>query len=266
MRRWLGLCAIAVLHVGCVASDVDDTASVDSTEDALAADAKVEIKMSLTEIDIGPAALGVDLADVERRDVTFYDSPDLSLFADGIILRTRRVIGGDDDSTVKLRPLSASKVDPQWFDLEGFKCEYDDNVGKRAVSSCSLTTTQGPGEIVKAARGDQALATLFTFEQHAFLERHGRLPDWSKVRALGPIAAEIWKIEPPELGGEKVTVERWTVPGGARSLEVSVKVKGKSARGAEKALVGWVAARGLSASAAQVTKTKAALVALSSSN
>lgn len=263
MRRWAKLCAIALLQAGCTAaSETDDT--VESTEDALSADAKVEIKMTLAEVDEGPAALGVDPKKVEQRDVTFYDSADLALFGDGIILRTRRVIGDDDDSTVKIRPLRASKVDARWFEHDDFKCEYDDAVGKRAVSSCSLSTTQGPGEIVKAARGDQTIATLFTAEQHAFLAEHGRVPDWSTVRAFGPIAAEVWKVEPPELDGEKVTVERWSVPGGNRSLEVSVKVKGNEARAAEKKLVAWVVAHGLTASATQETKTKAALVALSS--
>jgi hypothetical protein len=256
----------ALLVVGCSASEDALVDPIESSEEALAADAKVEIKMSLAEVETAPAILGVDPKKVELRDVTFYDTADLSLFEDGIILRTRRVTGDDDDSTVKLRPLSKAKVDAQWFDLDDFKCEYDDTVGKRAVSSCSLTTTQGPGEIVKAARGDQALATLFTAEQHAFLAAHARTPDWSKVRAFGPIAAEVWKVEPEELGGEKVTVERWSVPGGARSLEVSVKVTGREARSAEKKLVAWIAARGLSASATQETKTKAALVALSSND
>lgn len=250
--------------VGCSASE--PTEDIAASEDELAADAKVEIKMSLAEVETGPALLGVDAKDVELRDVTFYDTADLALFDDGVILRTRRVLGDDDDSTVKLRPLRANKVDGRFLDLDDFKCEYDRSVGKRAVSSCSLTTTQGPGEIVKAARGEQRIATLFTADQLAFLAEHASVPDWSTIRAFGPIAAEVWKFEPEPLGGEKVTVERWTVPGGARSLEVSIKVKGKKARTAEKSLKAWVASRGATPSDAQETKTKGALIALSAQN
>lgn len=60
----------------------------------------------------------------------------------------------------------------------------------------------------------------------------------------------------------EATLERWNVAGGERSLEISIKVKGRDAREAENALEARVTSLGLHASSAQKSKTKAAPTAL----
>jgi hypothetical protein len=251
-----------LLTLAACASRAEDPSS--STEDVTAADAKVEIKMALAEADTGPALLGADPKDAELREVTFYDTVALSLFDRGIILRARQVEGDDDDATVKLRPFVESDVAGRFLAEDDFKCELDKSVGKDATSSCSFTTIANEGEIARAASGQRPIEGLFTNEQLAFLGEHapGGAPDWSSVKALGPIPAEVWKLEPDAMDGEKVTIERWSLPGAAPSLEVSVKVKGKDAAEAERALVAWVSSRGLTASSAQESKTRTALEAL----
>jgi hypothetical protein len=248
-------CAVlALLLAACSASEEED--SVEASEDAISANAKVEIKVMLAEIEDGPALLGAKPSDVELRAVRFYDTPDLALFAKGVILRTRDKDGSDDDVTVKLRPLSASKVSSTLLEQDGFKCEYDKSVGSRAVSSCSYTVDR---ELTSAKDG---LSGLFTNEQLDWLASRGSSPEWSRVRALGPISAEVWEYEPDGLEGEKLTIERWSVPGGARTLEASIKVKGNEATKAQKMLVTWLAGKGVHPAATQGAKTKAALEAL----
>src|SRR5690349_17125991 len=81
----------------------------------------VEIKMMVAEVEEGPELLGLRAEDAEEREVTFYDSLDLTLFEEGTIHRSRHVKNGADDSTVKKRPLVASKVDEKMLEENGFK-------------------------------------------------------------------------------------------------------------------------------------------------
>jgi hypothetical protein len=247
-------CAVLALLLAACSASEDDV--VDASEDALSASAKVEIKVMLAEVEDAPALLGAKESDLELRVVRFYDTSDLALFAKGVILRTRDKDGSDDDVTVKLRPLSAAKVAPTLLDQDGFKCEYDKSVGSRAVSSCSYTVDR---ELANAKDG---LSGLFTNAQLDWLASHGTSPEWSRVRALGPINAEVWEYEPDGLEGEKLTLERWSVPGGARTIEASIKVKGNVATKAQNMLVTWLAAKGVHPAATQGAKTKAALEAL----
>ena len=253
----IGLMVLA----GCSAPTAESEA-IETTEEALAADAKVEIKLLLEEVDDGPSILGVDPQGFEARSVTFYDTTDLDLYAKGVILRSRTAVDAEDDTTAKIRPLKESKVARGYVGKDGFKCEYDKNVGASAVSSCSLKKEKEAYRIERVARGVDEPDEIFSSAQIAFVEAHATVPDWSKVKALGPIPAQVWKVETRALASDDVTLERWNVPGGERSLEISVKVKGRDARDAEKSLKAWVTSLGLHASSTQETKTKAALTAL----
>ena len=51
------------------------------------------------------AALGMDPLDAQIRQVFFFDTPDLGLDKQGVVVRARRVQGKGDDSVVKLRPV-----------------------------------------------------------------------------------------------------------------------------------------------------------------
>lgn len=246
---------------GCSAPALDDEV-VESNEEGLAADAKVEIKLMLAEVEDGPSILGVDPTGYEARNVTFYDTSDLALHAKGVILRSRTAAGAEDDTTAKIRPLKESNVARGYVGKNGFKCEYDKNVGKHAVSSCSLKKEKEAYRIERVVRGVDSPDEIFSSSQIAFVEAHATVPDWSKVKPLGPIPAQVWKIETRAIPSEDITLERWNVPGGEKSLEISVKVEGKKAREAETALKAWVASLGLHAATTQDTKTKAALSAL----
>ena len=249
--RWVALLSV----VAC--SSVDPSASAESD---LAGDLATEIKVQIDVNDLGK--LGLSTTGGERRDVTFYDTTDLDLFASGVILRSRLAVSSpDDDTTVKLRPLSAKSVDPSFIGESGFKCELDKNVGMTAVSSCSLTKPEPEKDILAVGGGTSSAKSLFSSSQEDFLTAHGKNVSWSSLRVLGPIDGRVWKIDPKNWKSE-LTVERWIVPGGSTSLEVSLKTRWADHVTEEKRLVAWLAAHGVQPSSQQETKTKAALVAL----
>jgi len=178
----------------------------------------------------------------------------------GTILRARSVHGDDDDSTVKIRPLTADEVDPAWFADAGFKCELDASPAA-SVSSCSYTTEQEEDQIEEAADGERDLDTLFSSEQEDFLAVHGPLYlDWNDLDPLGPIDALVWKLESDDLPAA-LTAERWDLPG-SEMLELSIKVDAGEMDQRMDELLAWLADRYVPLAAEQESKTRRALEAL----
>ena len=62
------------------------------------------------------SGLDLDLMEARLREVHFFDTPDLTLFHNGLVVRARRSQGGDDDTVVKLRPATgaATKRPRRW--------------------------------------------------------------------------------------------------------------------------------------------------------
>jgi len=220
-----------------------------------------ELKVMVDEAAIGDVRerLGLDEDLAEERAIWFYDTGELALFDAGAILRARSVHRGDDDSTVKLRPLAADQVDPAWFEDAGFKCELDASPVS-ATSSCSYTTEQGEDQIEEAADGERDLDTLFSSEQEDFLAAHGPRFDWDELEPHGPIDALVWKLE-SELLPAALTVEHWDLPG-VEMLEVSIKVDARETDERMDELLGWLADHEVPPSPEQESKTRRALEAL----
>jgi hypothetical protein len=72
----------------------------------------VELKATIpvTDRQHGAASLGVDPLDAQIRQVYFFDTPDLALNKNGLVLRARRVQRKGDDSVVKLRPVVPAEL------------------------------------------------------------------------------------------------------------------------------------------------------------
>src|SRR6059036_473245 len=72
----------------------------------------VELKLTVPDADHRSAvtALGMDPLDAQIRQVYFFDTPDLTLNQQGIVLRARRVQRKGDDSVVKLRPVVPAEL------------------------------------------------------------------------------------------------------------------------------------------------------------
>src|SRR5215212_10131614 len=72
----------------------------------------VELKLTVPETHHGPtvAALELDPLEAQIRQVFFFDTPELTLYQNGIVARARRVQGRGDDSVVKLRPVVPAEL------------------------------------------------------------------------------------------------------------------------------------------------------------
>ena len=238
---------------------IGDELKADGADGADGLRAELKVMVDEYAIDDVRERLGLDEDLAEERAIWFYDTGDLALLDAGAILRARSVHHGDDDSTVKLRPLSSDQVDPAWFEDSGFKCELDASP-VASTSSCSYTTEQDEDQIEEAADGERDLDTLFSSEQEDFLAVHGPLFDWDQLTPFGPVDALVWKVE-SDLLPSALTAEHWDLPGG-EMLEVSIKVDASEADERMEELLGWLADHDVPLSPEQESKTRRALEAL----
>ena len=193
----------------------------------------------------------------EKRDVYFYDTPELALAQRHIFLRARKTTLGDDpdDSTVKLRGELAGKVSGDWLNLEGSKRESDMVVDKPRVPSISITVAQHGGEIDDVKNGKRSVTKLFSKDQERFVEEFaGEIVQWEKLKPMGPVKAETWKLKRPTGLDTNLTIERWNVDG-TLFLEISSRVDAKDADRVATNLKEFMISKGFEESNDQQTKT-----------
>jgi adenylate cyclase class IV len=195
----------------------------------------------------------------EKRDIYFYDTPDLALAQHKIFLRARKTTLGDnpDDSTVKIRGDLADKVSQDWLQLEGAesKREFDMVVDKPKVPSISITVEQQSGEIDDVKNGKRSVKKLFSRDQERFLEEYaGGIIKWENLKPMGPVKAEIWKLKQPDGLDVNLSVERWNVDG-KLFLEISTKVNPEKADRVAANLKDFIRSKGIKQSDDPETKT-----------
>lgn len=158
----------------------------------------------------------------EERQIYFFDTPRLGLLRAGIIARARRVVGGDHDCTVKLRPVDPAKVAPKWRKYRDFKIEADASE-KGLVKSASFSMPVAKGLIKRVAAGKAPIAKIFSGEQEEFLAAMaGRAIDFSTLAVLGPLMAQRWQFTDPACPWP-ITAELWRRGDGKRLMELSIK-------------------------------------------
>src|SRR6186997_3027981 len=108
----------------------------------------VELKATVpvTDRQRGAASLGVDPLDGQIRQVYFFDTPDLALNKNGLVLRARRVQRKGDDSVVKLRPVVPAELSDELRDSPNFGVEVDAMPGG-FVCSGSMKCTLGAKDV-----------------------------------------------------------------------------------------------------------------------
>jgi hypothetical protein len=227
---------------------------------ALTRDAdSVELKTTVPDSDRRAAvvALGMDPLDAQIRQVYFFDTPDLKLNENGVVVRARRVQRRGDDSVVKLRPVVPADVQEAWRS-DNLGVEVDAMPGG-FVCSASMKATLGSNDVKQVAAGEKSIRKLFSKEQRSFFKAHApegvELDDLS---ILGPITVFKLKLFPPELR-MRLVAELWFYPDGSRILELSAKCPPSEAFQAAAELRAFLASKGLDLSGEQQTKTKTAL-------
>jgi len=133
----------------------------------------VELKLTVPEADHRSTvvALGMDPLDAEIRQVFFFDTPDLALNENGVVVRARRVQRKGDDSVVKLRPVVPSELPDTLRSSPNLVVEVDAMPGGY-VCSALLKGTLDSAPVRKTVQEGRPIRKLFSKEQRAFFAEH----------------------------------------------------------------------------------------------
>jgi hypothetical protein len=248
------------------------TAAATKTPDVLSDQALVEVlglmneadsvELKLTVPEAGQrsavAALDLDPLDAQIRQVFFFDTPDLALDGQGLVVRARRVQRKGEDSIVKLRPVVPHELPAELRRTPGFAVEVDAMPGG-FVCSATMKSAGRPCSVADAVRGRRALRKLFSREQRAFYAEHA--PEGvglDDLAVLGPIFVLKLKSSPAGYR-RKLVAELWLYPDGSRILELSTRCGIGEAFQVAAETRAFLTQRGIDLSGAQQTKTHTAL-------
>src|SRR4051812_43842252 len=168
----------------------------------------VELKLTVPDADhrSAIAALGLDPLDAQIRLVSFFDTPDLVLNREGVIVRARRVQGREDDSVIKLRPVVPDELPHELREAPEMVVELDAMPGGYVCSASMKARLKGASEVKKRMRGKHATRKLFTKPQRRFYDQHapGGL-ELNDLEVLGPIFVLKLNSTPRDFGRKLCT-------------------------------------------------------------
>ena len=220
----------------------------------------VELKLTVPESHQRSAvmALGMDPLEAQIRQVFFFDTPDLELHEQGVVVRARRVQRKGDDSVVKLRPVVPADLPSSVRASSNLSVEVDAMPGG-FVCSASMKRELSGAPVRDTCMGKHPVSKLFSKEQRAFFSAHapGRM-DIDKLLVLGPLNVLKLKFS-PEGYGHRLVAEMWLYPDGSRILELSTKCAPTEAFQVAAETRAFLLSRGIDLSGEQQTKTRTAL-------
>jgi hypothetical protein len=220
----------------------------------------VELKLTIPDSERRStvAALGMDPLDAQIRQVYFFDTHDLRLNSQGVVVRARRVQGRGDDTVVKLRPIVPDELPPSVRKAKSMVVEVDAMPGGYVCSASFKGALANP-QVKQVAAGERAIRKLYSKQQRAFYETHA--PEGlglDDLAILGPINVLKLKFA-PEGYRRRLVAELWLYPDGERILELSTKCLPPEAFQVAAETRAFLADRGVDLYAEQHTKTKTAL-------
>lgn len=222
----------------------------------------VELKLSvpLTSARATIKSIGLDPVEAQPRQAFFFDTPDLALNKAGIVVRARRIQGGDGDTVIKLRPVDPSTIDPELRHLAAFKIEVDAMPGGFVCSASFKGACTGQ-EVLDVASGKMPLRKLFSKEQRAFYDAHAPegIP-MDQLVLLGPAFLLKAKHVPKATEFDRpIVIEVWLYPDGSHIMELSVKSLPKEAFQVVADFKAYLASHEIALGADQSAKTQTAL-------
>lgn len=227
----------------------------------------VELKLSIP-VGVGNAtikSIGLDPVEAQPRQAFFFDTPDLALNKAGVVVRARRIQGGDGDTVIKLRPVDPSTIDPDLRRSAAFKVEVDAMPGGFVCSASFKGACTGQ-EVLDVASGELPLRKLFSKEQRAFYDAHAPADiTMDKLVLLGPTFLLKAKHQPKAKDFDRpIVLEVWIYPDGSIVMEVSTKCLPKETFQVAGDFRACLARHGIVLGADQSAKTKTALEFFSS--
>lgn len=220
----------------------------------------VELKLSVPDANrrSAVAALDMDVLNAQIRQVAFFDTPDLALNRQGVVVRARRIQGKPGDAVVKLRPLDPESLPATLRNDPGFGVEIDAMPGG-FVCSGSMKAAVKDGLVQDVILGRRPVHKLFNKRQRAFFASHAPAGiELSDLSVLGPTNILKLKFTPPEFGRPMVA-ELWFYPDGTRILELSTKCDPPDAFTVAAEAKALLYGRGIDLLTPQQTKTRTAL-------
>jgi hypothetical protein len=220
----------------------------------------VELKLTVPQADhpAVAASLGIDPLEAHLRQVFFFDTPDLALNRQGVVVRARRIQRRGGDSVVKLRPVVPATLPQSLRETRLFTVEVDAMPGG-FVCSGTLKRSVDSADVRQVAAGGMPLTSLLSKRQRAFAAEHApEGVDLDALSVLGPIFVLKLKFDPEGLE-RRLVAELWLYPDGSRVLELSTKCEPGEAFQAAAEVRAFLAERGVDTSGEQETKTKKAL-------
>jgi hypothetical protein len=220
----------------------------------------VELKLTVPESDQRSTvvALGMDPLEAQIRQIFFFDTPELTLDKNGVVVRARRIQGKGDDSVVKLRPVDPAELPDKLRKSASFRVEVDALPGG-FVCSGALKGTPGSAAVRTTLLGGLPLHKLFSKEQRQFYAAHAPAGiSLDDLTTLGPIFVLKQRFTPQELG-RRLVAEMWLYPDGSRLLELSTRCETNEAFQTAAELRAFLGSRGVDISGNQQTKTRKAL-------
>lgn len=222
----------------------------------------VEIKVTFSGAGAAAAtrALAPDTGGARRR-VYFCEAlarstapGQLPLLDAGLILRLRAGSGRGGAATAELRPCRRSRLSERWlrFREQGPDSFHLTNVwsGDRRVLAAALVSDCGRTAVEAAATGAKPLEFVFSDRQRAFLADCADVSvGFGSLDVLGPVHTARWRGV--RLDHHEVTLERWTLDGGAEGadclewLEVSKRVAPEGAEVVQASLTALLEGKGL---------------------
>ena len=194
----------------------------------------IELKLSvpLTGHRATIKSIGLDPVEAQPRQAFFFDTPDLALNRAGVVVRARRIQGGDADTVVKLRPVDPSTIDPELRRSAAFKVEVDVMPGG-FVCSASFKGVCSGQEVLDVTSGAMPLRKLFSKEQRAFYDAHAPAGiTMDKLVVLGPTFLLKAKHQPKDFDRphhrRDVALSRWFAhPGGLHQVPAERGLPGR---------------------------------------
>ncbi len=220
----------------------------------------VELKLTVPVSDRskGASALGVDPLDGQIRQVYFFDTPDLTLYQEGLVVRARRVQRKGDDSVVKLRPVVPDELPAELRGSPNFGVEVDAMPGG-FVCSGSMKRALGSPDVREAVLGRKPIQKLFSKEQRSLYAAHAPEGlELNDLSILGPIFVLKLKFR-PEGYDRKLVAELWLYPDNSMILELSTKCAPPEALNVAAETRMFLTQRDIDVGGEQETKTKKAL-------
>ena len=213
----------------------------------------VEIKLLISPPTIDSVISSLGFEKEASSHVYFFDTANLGLLKQGVILRVRQ--GGKNDLTVKLRFPDGDKRAASAELREHFECETD-RTGSESSTSFSVGQKYTPNSV--PVKGDDFLSALSP-RQRKLLQAAKVSIDWSSVKRTD-INSKTWETT-SQAPFRKLTLEHWEWPEG-EILELSTRVAPNEPGFKSANLEQIVNAKGISPSTDQETKTGSLLASL----